>query len=163
MTYIDNTPDTPESVMHLLPSTSDQINSFARGVIDSVKNGRENPLTIMLQLRAMEKAFEVIKKDIKDEVLTEADKYPGTTFKFRGVDLAKGDVKTEYDYTVCGDTEWERRKVDADCAKEKLSERETFLKALKEPVTVVDHLTGEVVTVRPPLKKSTPGVKFFIK
>lgn len=156
-------PDSPQGVMNLLPNTSSQITTFANGVINAVKDGNENPLNVMLQIRAMEKAFETIKNSIKENVIREADKYPGTTFTFRGNELAKGDVKTEYDYTVCKDTEWERLKVDADSAKERLSERETFLKALKGPLTVVDPLTGEVVTIQPPLKKSTPGVKFFIR
>jgi hypothetical protein len=160
---IDQSPSSPISLLNYLPSTGEQVNTFANGIVRSVKDGQENPLNVMLQIRAMEKAFKVIMDQIKDEVVTEADKYPGTTFKFRGVDLAKGDVSTSYDYTICGDTEWERRKVDADSAKEKLSEREAFLKALKEPVTIVDEMTGEVVTVRPPLKKSVAGVKFFIK
>jgi hypothetical protein len=156
-------PSTPSGLMQLMPSTGDQINSFAQGIIRAVKDGEENPLNVMLQIRAMEKAFEVIKKQISENVVTEADKYPGTTFQFRGVKLAKGDVSTRYDYSHCGDTEWERRNTEAETAKSRLSERETFLKGLKEPITIVDEMTGEIVTVRPPLKSSTPGVKFFIK
>lgn len=156
-------PSSPASLMHLMPSTGEQINTFALGIVRAVKDGEENALDVMLQLRAMEKAFKVINEQIKDNVVTEANKYPGTTFKYRGVELAKGDVSTTYDYAVCGDTIWERLRVDADTAKLKQSERETFLKSLKEPITIVDEMTGEVVEVRPPLKKSVAGVKFFIK
>jgi hypothetical protein len=116
-----------------------------------------------LQIRAMEKAFEDIKNNIKTNINTEADKYPGVTFNYKGVELAKGDVHTSYDYAVCGDTVYERLKVDADTANAKLKERESFLKGIKSPLIVVDELTGEVVTIQPPLKKSTPGVKFFIR
>lgn len=156
-------PSSPASLMHLMPSTGEQVNTFAQGIIRSVKDGEENPLNVMLYIRAMEKAFRVINDQIKEYAVREADKYPGTTFNYRGVELAKGDVSTTYDYTVCGDTIWERLRVDADAAKLKLSERETFLKSLKEPITIVDEMTGEVVEVRPPLKKSVAGVKFFIK
>lgn len=156
-------PETPQGLMYLLPNTSSQIESFTRGIVNAVMEGNENPLNVMLQVRAMERACKAIADQIKDEIITEADKYPGVEFEFRGNKLVKGDVSTTYDYSVCNDTEWERRKVDADAAKDRLSERESFLKGLKEPITVVDHLTGEVVTVRPPLKKTTPGVKFFIK
>jgi hypothetical protein len=160
---MNDLPNTPTGVMSLLPSTGEQVNTFAKGIIQSVKDGYENPLNVMLQIKAMEKAFEVIKKQISENVVTEADKYSGTTFQFRGVELAKGDVSTRYDYSHCGDTEWERRNTEAETAKARLSEREAFLKGLKEPVTIVDEMTGEIVTVRPPLKSSTPGVKFFIK
>jgi hypothetical protein len=156
-------PDNPSSLMNLMPSTGDQVNSFAQGIIRAVKDGEENPLNVMLQIRAMSKAFEVIKEKINENVITEADKYPGTTFTYRGVELAKGDVKTEYDYETSGDTIWEQRKADFDAAKARLSERESFLKGLKEPMTIVDELTGEIVTIRPPVKKTTPGVKFYIR
>jgi hypothetical protein len=156
-------PNSPAGLMHLMPSKAEEIKTFAAGIIRSVQDGNENPLDVMLQIRAMEKAFEEIKTRIKDNVNTEADKYPGVTFNYRGVELAKGDVHTAYDYTVCGDTIYERLKVDADAANVKLKERESFLKAIKEPMPIVDEMTGEVVTIRPPLKKSTPGVKFFIR
>jgi len=42
-------------------------------------------------------------------------------------------------------------------------ERETFLKALKEPMEVLDSVTGEVIILRPPVKKSTEGIKVSIK
>lgn len=156
-------PNSPAGLMHLMPSKAEEIKSFAAGIIRAVQDGNENPLDVMLQVRAMEKAFEAIKMAIKDNVNREADKYPGVTFKYRGVELAKGDVKTEYDYAVCGDTVWERLKTASDAAKQNLSDRESFLKSLKEPLTVIDDLTGEVVTIRPPLKHSTPGVKFYIR
>lgn len=156
-------PETPQGLMQLLPNTSSQIESFTRGIVSAVQNGEANPLNVMLQIRALQKACEEISKQIKDNVNTEADKYPGIEFEFRGNKLVKGDVSTTYDYSASGDTIWERLKVDADTAKDKLSERESFLKSLKQPMTIVDELTGEVVTIRPPLKKTVPGVKFFIK
>lgn len=156
-------PASPASLMHLMPSTSQQITTFSRGIIEAVKNGEENPLDVMLQIRALEKSFKFILDEIKDNVNREADKYPGVSFRYRGNELVKGDVSTTYDYSICCDTEWERRKVDADAAKERLQEREGFLKALKEPLEVCDTVTGEMITIRPPLKKTVQGVKFFIK
>lgn len=83
-------PDSPQGVMNLLPNTSQQITTFANGVINAVKDGNENPLNVMLQIRAMEKAFETIKNSIKENVIREADKYPGTTFIFRGERARQG-------------------------------------------------------------------------
>lgn len=155
-------PDTPEGLMYLLPNTSSQIESFTRGIVKAVQDGNQNPLTVMLQIRAMEKACKAIGDQIKDNINTEADKYPGVEFEFRGNKLVKGDVSTTYDYTVCNDTEWERLKTDADTAHERMRERELFLKSLKGPLVVVTD-DGEAVTINPPLKKSVAGVKFFIK
>lgn len=161
--YIDNSPSSPTSLLNLLASTSTQIDFFSDSIIQEVKEGNASALKVIVQLKAMELASKRILKEIKDNVLTEADKYPGVKFNFLGNELSKGDVHTEYDYSKCGDTEWERRKVDADTAVERLKERETFLKALKDPIVMADTLTGEMVTVSPPIKRSTPGVKISIR
>lgn len=153
----------PTSVITIGPSTSDEVNRFANSVIQAVHKGEENPLKLLIQIRGMEKAFKIIAEKIKDNYMREAEKYPDTKFQFMGNEVSKGDVYTEYDYTVCGDPIWETRKTILDMAKSQLDERQEFLKALREPITIVDHESGEVATVRPPLKKSTPGLKVSIR
>lgn len=160
---IPEAPNSPASLLRLMPSTSDEINRFSNRIIQAVKNGEENPLDILLQVRAMEKSFKIILDKIKDNYLVESEKHPGTSFQYRGNDIQKGDVKTDYDYTVCGDPIWEQRKTILDMAESQLKERQDFLKALREPITLVDDESGEVATVRPPLKKTTPGLKVSIK
>lgn len=154
---------TPTSVINLLPSTSDEMNRFANNVIQAVKNGEENPLQMLVQIRAMEKAFKIITEKIKENYLTESEKYPGDKFEFKGNQIQKGDVHTDYDYTVCGDPIWNQRKSILDIAKTLLDERQDFLRTLREPMTIVDDESGEIATVRPPLKKSIPGLKITIK
>lgn len=161
--YIDNSPSSPTSLLNLLASTSTQIDYFSDSIISEVKEGNASALKVIVQLKAMELASKRILKEIKDNVLTECDKYPGTKFEFLGNELTKADVWTGYDFSKCGDTEWERRKVDADTAVERLKERETFLKALKDPIVMADTLTGEMLTVSPPIKRTTPGVKISIR
>lgn len=151
------------SVVTIGPSTSDEVNRFANQVIQAVKNGEENPLKLLIQIRGMEKAFKIIAEKIKDNYLKESENYPGTKFQFMGNEISKGDTYTEYDYTVCADPIWEQRKTILDMAKSQLDERQEFLKALREPITIIDESSGEVVNVRPPLKKSTPGLKVSIK
>ena len=161
--YIDNSPSSPTSLLNLLASTSTQIDFFSDSIIQEVKEGNASALKVIVQLKAMELSSKRILKEIKDNVLTECDKYPGDKFEFLGNQLTKGDVHTEYDYSKCGDTEWERKNVDAETAIERLKERETFLKSLKEPIVMADTLTGEMVTVSPPIKRTTPGVKISIR
>lgn len=151
------------SVITIGPSTADEVNRFANSVIQAVQKGEENPLKMLIQIRGMEKAFKIITEKIKENYLRESEKYPETKFQFMGNEVAKGDVYTEYDYTVCADPIWETRKTILDMAKSQLDERQEFLKALREPITIVDEGSGEVVTVRPPLKKSTPGLKISLR
>lgn len=156
-------PSSPVGVLSLLANTRTQIDYFSDSVISEVKQGNESAIKILVQLRAMEMASKRIIKEITDNFLTEADKYPGTKFEFQGNEISKGDVYTEYDYSVCGDTVFERLEVDFETAKSKLDERKTFLKTIKEPIVLVDELTGEVIKINPPQKKSIPGLKVSIR
>lgn len=156
-------PETPIQLLTLFASTSTQIDVFSDGVIESVRNGDIDPLKVLIQIRAMEKASDRILKEIKDNLLTEANKYAEQSFDYLGNNIQKGDVRTEYDYSVCGDPIYNFRKRILDESKQQLDDRAAFLKSLKEPITIVDEGSGEVVTVRPPLKKSTPGLKVSIK
>lgn len=156
-------PTTANGVLGLLASTSVQIDVFSDQVIESVKNGEESPLKVYVQLKAFEKSSERILKEIKENCMTEADKFPGTTFEYMGNQFQKADTRTEYDYSVCGDPTWERLHSDLQTAKSRLSDREALLKAIKQPTPMGDTVTGELVTVNPPKITKTPGLKLSIK
>lgn len=160
---IDNSPNSPTSLLHLLASTSQQIEFFASSIVNEVRNGNESPLRVLIQLRAMEKASKQILEGIKPEILTAAEKYPGKEFEMYGNRLAKEELGVKYNYASCGDTIYERLQTDFNAAKSRLDERTAFLRGLKSPMTVVDELTGEVVSIRPPSKTSESGIKVFIR
>lgn len=161
--YQSQLPGSPISLLHLMASTSTQIDVFSDGVISEVKEGSESALKVLIQLRAMQKATERILKEINENILTEADKYPGNEFSFLGNKIKKEDVYTSYDYSICDDTIFERLEADFEKAKVKLEERKAFLKTLKESMTIVDESTGEVIKVKPPFKKSIAGLKVMIR
>lgn len=159
---MDNLPTTAIGVMGLMAQTSTQIDKFSDDVIQSVKEGEASALKTQLQIKAMERAFERIIKEIKDNVLTEADKYPGTEFEFEGNKIQKCSVKTEYDFTVCNDPDWNQFKAAETQAADRRKERETTLKTLKKALNAISD-DGEAIIINPPLKKETPGIKIFIK
>lgn len=159
----NNLPQTATEYLTLAPNTQTSIDIFSDGIIQSVQAGEVNPLTVLIQLRAMEKASERILKEIKDNIMTEAGKYPGNEFEYAGNKLTKAEHGTKYDYTACGDPVYAQRLKIAQEASEQLKEQESFLKALKAPITVVDEGSGEVVTISPPTKKSTSGLNVSIR
>jgi len=159
----DLTPQSPRDLLTLMASTSTQIDVFSDGVIQSVKEGEINPLTVLIQLKAMEKATERILKEIKENLLTESDKYSEKEFDFMGNKITKAEHGTKYDYSVCGDPVYKRLSDVATQANEQLKERETFLKAVKQPFNFLDESTGEVFIISPPTKESTSGLNVSIK
>lgn len=156
-------PDTPASVMHLMPATQAQVDRFSDELIRSVKEGETNPLQLRATIKATEMVLERVNKETQAEQLREADKYPGDKFEAFGCTMQKGDTWTAYDYASCGDPVWKNRKEIVDEAISQLKDREAFLKTLKQPMTFVHEESGEIVTIQPPVKKSVAGLKVSIK
>lgn len=159
---MEQAPSNPISLLHLNPSSAQQISFFATSVVNEVKNGTESPLRVLIQLRAMEKASKQILEGIKDNILTESEKYPGQSWEMWGNRIEKAELGVTYDFGVCQDPTFERLEVDFNTAKERLDERKEFLKAVKQPLNVVSE-DGEAITIYPPQKKSTSGLKVTIK
>lgn len=132
-------------------------------LIEAVQSGEVNPLKLRVWVKTMEAIIDRVNRATSENQLTEAGKYPGSRFEFAGAIVDKAELGTKYDYRACGDSVWERLSTDMETAKSRLSERETFLKALKEPLTVIDELTAEVVKISPPIKTSVSGLKVTIR
>jgi hypothetical protein len=146
-----------------MPSTADQVNKFANRVVQSVKYDGENPLWLLVQIRGMEKAFKIITEKIQENLLNEAEKYPERKFEFMGNEIEKAELATVYDYSKCGHPDWEQFSVAEKTAAEGRKATEAFLRALTGPIDLLDRSTGEVTLIMPPTKKSTSGLKVFIK
>jgi hypothetical protein len=160
---MNEAPTSALGTLMLMPSTQTQVDVFSDMIIQSVKEGEINPIELLVQLKALEKATERIVKEIKENVLTEASKYPGNSFDFKGNKIERAELGTKYDYSKCNDPIWENLDSKASAASNDKKDRETFLKAIKDKETIVDPNTGEVVTIYPPLKTSTTGLKVSIK
>jgi len=153
------TPDTPISALRLMPSKTSEIASFSKGVIESVQSGHTDPIEVLVMLRSFAKASELILDCIKPNLSAETDKYSEKTIEAFGAKIEKAEVGTKYDFSKCGDPTFERLEVDFNKAKSDLDERKEFLKTIKVPTPIGDTVTGELVTVYPPIKTSTSGYK----
>ncbi len=156
-------PTSAMGVMRQLSVSKSGIQIFSKQLIDSVQNGEVNALELKAFFKTMEAIIETVDKATKENQLREAAKYPEKTFGAFGCKIEKSEVGVSYDYSICGDPVYTQRLQILEEAKKQLNERADFLKALKEPLTLVDDESGEVATVRPPLKKGTDGLKFSIQ
>ena len=156
-------PTTAAGTLDLLANTQTEIDVFSDSVIKSVKDGEVSALKVLIQLRAMDRASKRILKEIEQDYITEADKHPGSRFEFMGNAIEKAELGTKYDYGHCCDPIYSRLLQILESAQRQIKDRETFLKAIKTPINIVDEETGEVCRVLPPLKTSTTGLKVTIK
>lgn len=155
--------ETALSYLTVLPSTADEVKRFSTQIINQVNSGEENPLKLLVLLRALEATAETIRKGIQTNIMSEVDKYSEKSFEAYGARLEKSEVGVEYDYAATGDRDWFKFKTAEDTASENRKIREAVLRNIREPFTVLDEETGEVYEIRPPLKKSKSGVKVFLK
>lgn len=156
-------PTSAFGVMRLLPDTKSNVENFSKQLVSAVENGEVNPLELKAMFKFMEHVIKKVDESTKDNQLKEADKYAEKKFSVFGFEIEKAENGTKYDYLACGDPIYEQRHAIVESAKSLLDERAQFLKSLKEPITIVDDDSGEVVTIRPPFKTSTTGLKFTIK
>lgn len=156
-------PTSAMGVMRQLSVSKSGIQTFSKQLIESVQNGEVNALELKATFKAMESIIEKVNEATKENQLREAEKYPEKTFSLFGCTIEKAEVGVKYDYSICGDPIYNQRVKILEEAEKQLKERADFLKALKEPLTLVDDESGEVATVRPPLKKGTQGLKFSIQ
>jgi hypothetical protein len=135
---------TTTGILSLLDTTKVERASFVIDLVDRLKDGLADPIKVHLQVKKMEDLLTRIKEnnEYRDLVMEEAVKY-GKKFEMYGgaFDIRSG--ASRYDFSN-----------DAEHAelKEKLKQRETFLKGI--PATGIETVTneGEVVTIYPPLK-----------
>lgn len=156
-------PSNALSALRLMPSKDTEVANFSMQIIKAVQNGEANALEVLVMLRALEAVSELVREEIEDNVLNEADRYNEKVIERYGARIEKTEVGTRYNYFVTGDSEWERMNTEMQTLKRRLTERETFLKALKEPLIVVNADTGELETIKPPLKTSKQGIRVYLK
>lgn len=155
-------PTTATGVLHILPSSKDECVRFAKAVVQSVADGQEDALKVYVMLKQFEKASELISDCIKSNVMNLVDLHSEKSFEAFGARVDKAEVGVKYNYEASGDPVWNERKSMVDNAMSLLKERETFLRALIEPMVIVSEETGEVVKVSPPPKVSTSGLKITL-
>lgn len=144
--------------------TKTQIKEIANETVLNVLEAG-NPLLIAEAISAMEAFVKEVKDspEFKSYVREEAEKYPKGFVSPSGAKIELAETGTKYDYSQCGDKEWEMLDVEMKSLKEKIAEREKFLKNL--PGAGIEQLnkeTGEVTMIYPPSKTSTSSYKITL-
>jgi hypothetical protein len=155
-------PNSAMSMLRLMPSKASEVAIFAKQIIENVQNGNANPLEVKVMMRALRAVAEEVEEEIDDNAISEAEKYSEKVVEMYGARIEKAEVGVNYNYASSGLSEWEKLDAEIKALTDRRKEKETFLRALKEPMTVVNESTGEIETIKPPLKKSKSGIKVYL-
>lgn len=148
-----------DTVSFLKLNKSD-LKSRAEVAIQAVKDGWVDPLEAAIMIKKTEAVLDFMKEEIKPLAL---DKMVEKNYSAFDVDITKSMLGVKYDYSACGDTEWnEINEKFLEISKQK-KEREKFLQSLTKPLTEVNEETGEITKIYPPVKTGTEGLTLKIK
>jgi hypothetical protein len=152
------------STLSLLDTTKEQRSTFVQSVINGLKEGNTDPLTVHKQVKCVEDLVKQLtdNKEYKSIILVEAEKH-GKNYETHNAKFSIMESGVKYDYSQCNDNVYNALQQLLADAKAGLADRENFLKSL--PISGMDLLTvdGEVVTVYPPTKTSTTTVSVKLK
>jgi hypothetical protein len=152
-----------DAVMYAVPSKA-KAKEMVDRLVEMVQSGMTDPLTMLVKLKFAQSIIADVIESIQPNCVDEASKYhKGEDIKLLGAELKVKEAGTKYDYSGCGDIEYNeyeaKEKENADAKKG----RANFLKTLNKSQTLVDDVTGEIYTVHPPVKKSSTIVQVTIR
>jgi len=131
--------ETTLSVINLLPEGKVQVAQFVRTLKSEILTNDKNPLPILVKLKYAEKTISEILKDddVDNHFLNEFLLY-GKDEKVivNGATLSVSEVGVKYDFAECGDQVYNDLIKELEILKEKVKERETYLKTVPYEGTV---------------------------
>lgn len=162
--------------LSLFDSTKEQRLQVAANVLDAIDNGNVDIMKIHCHLKAMEEIktiltdrseknkHKVYADKYMDALFVEAEKYAGKSFELHNAKFTKTEVGTKYDYSKCNDPIHADLAAQLETLKEKVKEREEFLKNLpEEGLDQVNQETGEAYKMYRPSKSSTSSITVSLK
>ena len=163
----DNSTALSVKVLSMIDTNKAQREQFVQEVIDSMQDGKVDPLKIHVQVKCMEQIIKMFtdgkdypktSKVYKELVLDEANKH-GKKFEYHNAEFKIGEVGVKYDWSKCGDEELLKSMAIYEAMGEAIKKRQEFLKTLpSEGLSQVDEATGDVVKLWPPSKSSSTSV-----
>lgn len=142
----------------LLNLNKSDLAEIASNILQDVNDGWVDPLDALIYAKKGEVLFKSIVDAVKDKA-----EMPESKYTKHDADLVEKMVGVSYDYSACGDIEWEMIDAQIKDLSEKKKERETFLKSLKSKLTLVNEDTGETYSVEPPVQKGKMSIAITLK
>jgi len=148
---------------HLLDAKKSNIQTAVSTIKQQIEDGNVDSLKGLILAAKGKLLFTELEKELRplaeNNYLDKLEK----GYSANDVGIEQSATKTEYDYTVCNDPEWENLSALNEANGKLQKERETFLKSIKKPFEMVDTDTGETYTIYPPNKLQKQGLKLTIR
>lgn len=150
-------------VNSLLDLTKKNIQSIVSDTVSRVISGDLSAINALVYARKAKELFESLEKEIRPIAEDSFHVAKGEKYVMHNVELVESETGVKYDYSACNDPEWDELNARSEGLKNDLKKRETFLKTVTKPMTIVNTFTGEIVEIHPPVRSGKMGLKLTIK
>lgn len=113
---------------------------LAQRVVQDVNNGVIDPLKAFIYANKGQEVFDAIVTNLRPVIAGKQIQKGG--LKLYDSEIIEKKNPDKYDFSVCSDSTWDSLNATLTDVKAKMKERETFLKALTEPVATME---GEII------------------
>lgn len=124
----------------LMESNKAHRTTLAQTVVQDVRDGLLDPTQVFIYANKGQEFFKSVIDNVRPIVASKQIQKGG--IKSYNSEIIEKKNPDSYDFSVCGDFEWDSLNAQLAEIKEKIKDRETFLKTLKEPMATMD---GEVI------------------
>ena len=121
-------------------------------------DGETNPIEAVVKAKSLYEVLSLFLKDddVKRLVVNECSKYgKGETPSFSGAKVQVKETGVKWDYTDCGDLVYNSLVQQMEELKQRMKQRESYLKTITKRKTEIDEATGEIYTILPPVRTAT--------
>lgn len=147
----------------LTTSTKAAVEAKTNELVTAVTNGDVDALQAWVYLIALENLSKGAKKEIESAAIQAAAMYSEKTFNAYGASVTLKEAGVRYDYSNCGDKEWEELTDQINALSERKKELERVLVAHREKWVKTDMETGETYEVLPPVRTAKESLSITLK
>lgn len=152
-----------ENQLTLTTSTKLEVATRANQIIMAVQEGGLDALKAKVICKGWEQLAKQVQDGIDYYALNAATNYGAKTFDVYGASVQMKETGVRYDYSECGDKEWEKLTDQINALTAKRKELEKVLAAHHEKWVKTDIITGEVYEVMPPVRYGKESLAITLK
>lgn len=150
-------------LINLLDLNKSYIGDIVKMATRSVTEGHYDPITALVYAKKGQELYTQLEKAVRPIAEDKQRLAKGEVYTLHSADVAQRESGVKYDFSVCGDLEYDELKAKHEALSAELKAKEEYLKKVYKPVETVNEDTGETYTVNPPIRSGKMGLTVSLK
>lgn len=129
----------------------------------AVEDGNYDPLKGLIYANKLEKFGKELTAALRPIAEGSVTLAKGEVYKTFNTEVTQKETGVSFDLSICNDPVFKKLSDELTDVTLRYKERETFLKSISKPMTIVDEETGDIIEIKPPIRKGKLGLALSIK